>query len=365
MTPEFVKPKFTGPRFAGHTLPVDVARDLAAYEALLIELAKHLYLQEHPDRQRVPKGFSDVHLDIAGVGEGSAIPVLVLVVANALTLPGIDEHPYFSQARNLIAECIAAPESALPVAFPKELLSHFNQLGRSLRDGEALELERGEAAAPAVLNSDKRKKLVLAASQVYEREIELTGAIMEVDWEKSSFRLRLVDGSQAIIPMPESFHEKARQSGGRGRDYVCVKGVATYDSWEHMQRVIAVESLEVIKNYPLVAQFDGLAQLTEGWHDGQGKVPDRARLEVFSQNLIAFYPERLPLPSIVPTQEGNLLLEWETVGSPSVDVDLHTMLASFHAFGKGHEDVEMDFPLNHANDWPAFLAFLAEHVRMK
>ena len=44
MKTEFLKPRFTGARFDEHTLPVDVARDLAAYEELVIELAKHLWL---------------------------------------------------------------------------------------------------------------------------------------------------------------------------------------------------------------------------------------------------------------------------------------------------------------------------------
>ncbi|UUE99042.1 hypothetical protein NDY24_04165 [Xanthomonas hortorum pv. pelargonii] len=62
---DFSQPKFTGARFDEHTLPVDVARDLAAYERLIVELAKHLYLQEHPGRQRVPKGFeAGFRLDI-------------------------------------------------------------------------------------------------------------------------------------------------------------------------------------------------------------------------------------------------------------------------------------------------------------
>ena len=277
MIPKFVQPKFTGPRYENHTLPVDAMRDLAAYEALLIDLAKHLFLHDHPGRRRVPKGFSDMHLAIASVEEGSAKPVLALVAAASaspathaqLSLFDVGNSPssensYYTQARDLIAECIAAPESALPGEFPKELLSHFNHLGRSLREGEILELPRKDTAKTANLNLERRKNLVLAANAVYEREVELNGFIGEADWEKGTFRLRLADGSQTIVPMPESFYDRIRQSGGRSGDYVFVKGVAAYDSRERLQKVRAVESLEVIKNYSLAMQFDELAQLQAG-----------------------------------------------------------------------------------------------------
>ena len=361
----FVLPEFTGHRFDEHTLPVDVARDLAAYEALLIDLAKHLYFLDFPDRQRVPKGFSDFNLGIERIEAGSAIPVLALVATmGTASLPNIDPNPYFGKARDLIAECIAAPDGVLPTEFPKELLSHFNQLGRSLRDGEALKMTRGNAEK-AILNPERRKNLVLATSQVYEREVELCGSIGEADWKKSTFRLEQEDGSPFIIPMQASFHEKARKSGGRKRDYVFVKGVATYDSWDKLQRVIHVDSLEVIRNYPLVTRFEELALLVNGWHDGQGVAPDKEKLAAVARHLTDAYPEHLPLPTIVPTQDGNLLLEWQTDGYPSVDIELSSFTANFHAFKPNGEDVEKDFSLGNSHDWQPFLSFLSEHIRLE
>jgi hypothetical protein len=365
---KFAQPKFTGSRFDEHTLPVDVLRDLAAYESLLIDLAKHLYFLNNPDRQRTPKGFSDFHLGIENIEEGSAIPVLALVAASgALSLPGIETpNPYLTQARDLIAECVAASASstALPAQFPKKLLSHFNQIGRSLKEGEALELERNDATK-AVLNPEQRKRLVLAVSQVYEREVELYGSIGAADWKKSTFRLEQEDGGAVIVPMPESFHEKARESGGRKRDYVFVKGVATYDPWDRLQRVIYADSLEVIRNYPLVTRFEELAVLEDGWFDGEGYAPDKKRLATIAKHLTDTYPEHLPLPTIVPTPEGDLVLEWQTEDDPSVDIELSSFVASFHAFKPNGEDVEMEFPLENEHDWQPFLSFLSEHIRLE
>ena len=375
MNQNFIQPRFIGTRFESNTLPLDATRDLIAYEALLIELAKRLFLHDHPERQRVPKGFTDVHLAIVSVEKGSAKPVLALIAATALsaTSPQLslfdgeispsNENAYFTQARDLIAECIAAPDSALPEQFPKELLTHFNQLGRSLREGEALELPRKDTAQKAVLNPEKRKSLVLAANRVYEREVELSGFIEEGDWSKDTFRLRLSDGSQATLPMSKNFHDMIRQSGGRDRDYVFFKGIATYDSLERLQKVLNVESIEVIKNFPLAVQFEELAQLENGWYESQGIAPDANKLKGLSQKLTDLYPEYLPLPTIVPKQDGNLLLEWDADGDPSTDIDLGSMMASFHAFGLNGEDIEGDFPLSASKDFEPFFAFLSANIK--
>jgi hypothetical protein len=360
MKTEFIQPRFTGSRFNEHTLPVDMLRDLAAYESLLVELAKHLYKQEHPERQRVPKDFfSDFHLSIEQINEGSAILNLVLVVSGSLILP--DGVAYFERARDLVTECIEARET-LPQQFPKELLSHFNQFGRSLRDDETIELRRAGSEKTAILTPDRRKRLALAADQVYEREVELAGSIVEMDTEKMTFRLRLIDDKQAIIPVPESFRERVKQSLGRDQDYVIVKGIATYDSWDRLQKVISVEWLEVI-NFPLISRFIDLSLLKDGWHNGEGKALDRGKLNIVAQNLVCSYPERLPLPIIAPTPEGNLLLEWNTQGLPSIDICLSDMRASFHAFGQAEEDIEKDFSLNTASDWKDFFEFIANYFK--
>lgn len=365
----FAKPKFTGGRFTEHTLPVSVAGDLAAYEALLIDVAKHLYLTDHPERQRVPKGFTDVHLDIAHIEDGSTIPVLALIpavaIASQLSLFGgvTDQSQYFARARDLIAECIDAPSSSLPISFPKKALTHFNQLGRSLRADETLELDRVNSTQPAVLTSKKRKELVLAASAVYEREVELSGYIEEVDAHKSSLRLRLEDNITTLVSMPNDFLEQARQSLGNKHDRVFIKGIAQYDSHEVLQKIISYESIDIIKNYELVLSFERLSQINEGWFEGKGKALNSNDLQDIAQIMIQFYPEKLTLPSIVPTQDGNLLFEWQTENMPSVDIDLASKNASFHAFGEHDLDIERDFYLTTSENIDDFFAFLSQHIQ--
>ena len=123
--------------------------------------------------------------------------------------------------------------------------------------------------------------------------------------------------------------------------------------------------VDVIKNFPLMKRFDELAQLEANWYEGQGTAPDKNKLEIIAQKLTDSYPEHLPLPTIVPTQDGNLLLEWDTEGDPSTDIDLGSMKASFHAFGPRGEDIEADFDLSVEGSFETFFAFLSAHIRSR
>ena len=99
MKTTFCQPRVTGQRFDEHTLPVEVARDLAAYEALVIDLAKHLYKLENPKRERAPKGFAaNFRLDIQEIGDGSTKPLLAVVMSGMLALSN-SEPSHFERAR--------------------------------------------------------------------------------------------------------------------------------------------------------------------------------------------------------------------------------------------------------------------------
>lgn len=357
---EFLQPKFDGDRFDEHTLPLEVLRDLAAYEELVTELAKRLFLGEHLERQRVPKGFgSDFQLHLQRVDPGSARPLLSLVTSGMLAL-GVGDQPYFERARDLVSECIRAPENQLPADFPKDLLSLFNRFGRSLREGESLDM--GADGNAAILTPTKRKALVLAADQVYERDIELNGTIEEADFKSMTFRMRLLDGTKATVPIPENFAEKARTLNGRSRHLVTMHGVGNYDSWDKLQKVVEVESLSTQMNFEIANRLEEISALRDGWFDRAGRAPDSGALERISANLIAHYPEKLALPAIVPTPDGNLLLEWQSAGDPSVDLRLEQSMAEYHSFDQEGHDVERDFPLGNEAEWKALFDFLIRSI---
>ena len=355
MKTPFIQPRFDGDRFEDHTLPLEVTADLMAYQTLVVELAKLLYRADHSHRQRLPKGFgADFQLHIEKVDDGSARPLLSIVTAGTLALG--EGQPYFERARDLVELCIASPDGSLPADFPKDLLSHFNRLGRSLKEGEKMEL------GAATLTPYRRKHLVLAADKTYERDIEICGSIEEVDWKKSTFRLRSEDGKATNVPMAGHFHDDARKYGGKPRDLVSVKCSAAYDSYENLQRVIEVKQIDVQTNYKLFNRFEELAALEDGWLDGDGVAPDKQKLVCISEILVGSYPGDIPIPAIFPTPDGNLLLEWQLPGEPSCEIDLEAMVADFHIFSPNGDDFEHVHSLSDPSNALELMAYLSENL---
>ncbi len=111
----------------------------------------------------------------------------------------------------------------------------------------------------------------------------------------------------------------------------------------------------------LIARFDRLFALEDGWCEGHGVALDKTRLTFVAEKWGADYSDLIP-PFITPTPEGNLLFEWDMTGSPSVDLELASLRAEFHMLAPDGSDVERDFTLNTDDDWREFFGFLVENV---
>ena len=107
---EFLRPRLRGSRFDNGEIPLEVLVDLVALGEMVLEVAKWRFLKENPQRQRIPRGFTDsVNLKLTRVERGSATPVISI----APRKPGSDRtsFPYqrfFDQAREDIANAIDA-----------------------------------------------------------------------------------------------------------------------------------------------------------------------------------------------------------------------------------------------------------------
>lgn len=365
MITEFLKPRFDGPRFTEHTFPVELGRDLAAYKELIVELAKHLYLAEHHDRQRVPKGFEESFtLHLQQIEPGSARPVLSLVTAGVLALQG-GGGGYFERARDLVAETVGAMDDnqPIPAAFPKHLLDYFNAFGRSLRDDESVGLPRA-GAPPAILTPARRRALVLSAKKVYTKDVDFIGVIGETDWERHTFRLRLPDGNAVVAPLPETFDELARTAGGRDRTLVQVRGVGIYDAWDRLQKLSETHHLELLPNQALSAQIEGLATVEDGWIEGAGRGPDKEQLTWVGDRLISTFPADLPYPHLAPTPEGGLFVEWiESSWRISAEIALPAHHCEVQAVNTSTGAVA-DTTLNMDDDnaWEELYSFVRNHL---
>lgn len=147
---------------------------------------------------------------------------------------------------------------------------------------------------------------------------------------KFTFRLRTLDGERITVPMPKAFHTMAGRLGGKERHLLTFSSVATYDSWDKLQKVIEAEAFEVQFNYELATRFEEIRALQDGWFDGLGLAPDAERLDGVAEQFVQAYPEKISLPALVPTPEGDLLLEWDLPGQATVKVLGEGLLETLH-----------------------------------
>lgn len=314
----FARLRLTGGRFDGDGMPVETLAELGQYRELVIGVARAMFLSEHPERKRVPRGFVDrLQLRLQTVEEGSAMPVLERPASDGTLLTPDDE---FTRARDAIEDAVktADADEPPPVGFPSEALVLFNRFGQTLRPDEAIELRRGTASAGARYTPETRKRLVLRQKRTYQEELHGIGWISEVDGNGMSCRIRLRLGPSTPVPAPldEVIFGPVKdvlEPNGEGPP-VWVSGVGVFDSERGLIRFDSVHDVSVLDEPEDLASIDNrldeIASLNTGWLDGEGARPDRNALARASRLLADLLSFEVPRPRIFPTPEGGVQAEW-------------------------------------------------------
>lgn len=357
MTP-FLEPRMDGGRFESHTIPLEVLKDLAALESMLVEVAKWHYFKANPDKQRCPNGFTNgVSLRLEGVDEGSAIPKIVLVTA--LTFLAVGSEHYFNQARASIIAAIDAAQHNEPLKdhLPEHLLSGFDRIGRSLHDDEFIEFNPTNRERPARLDKETRHKLVLASSKVkeYTEDVVLRGLIVGVDIEKSNFKLKLMDGQTAYGPITPQHHDKILEAltGCEAGVKVKVQGIGIFNRYELLKSIESIEHLSILPPRDIGARLDEFRNLKAGWFDGIGATFKGKTLDWLTGRFDEAYEDNLPLPYLYPTPQGGVRAEWRLSNyEASLEVDLTTYHGEWVSFEKqGTDETEMQLDLSGDEGW--------------
>jgi len=365
---DFLRPRLVGARFDGHAIPLEFLKDLAVLEEMIVEVAKWRFLQAHPGRHRSPRGFTDgISLKLTGIEEGSAIPVISLVIA-ANTLFAPENQVYFEEARNAVVSAISAAEKNTAVVqfLPEKTLSYFDRMGRSLRDGEAIEFTTPTHTVPARLTKETRRRLVLASSNVNEltEETTIRGAVPEADQDDMSFEIQLMDGQKIPAPIATPHMETILDAfnGYKRGVRVLVDGVGKFNRNGRLQGFESIEHVNLLDPLDVGGRLDELRVMKDGWLDGKGLAPAPAGLDWLANAFEERYPEDLPLPFLYPTAEGGIQAEWShDPNEVSIEIDLASKTGEWHLLSMQTQTEETrSLKLDQDNDWKWLIARIRE-----
>lgn len=354
MKTEFLKPRLIGARFEEHSIPLEVLKDWAAFEGLIVEAARWLYLEEFPKRKRTPRGFAQsFSLHLGGIFQGSAIAVIECSNAPGTLTPDAFSV-WFEKARDRILQTIEAASRGQPVddLLPKSLLAYFDQFGRSLRDDEKVEFTRHATQAKVIYDNRVRKTLVLKSATVYRTEESIRGSMSELNLENRTFTLKLIGGEKVIGYFSEELRDAAHGAlGAYGESLVLVEGAVVRDQSDSPKRVEQVTRIEPLDALDVPARLEELSFIRDGWFNGEGVKPSPSGLAWLARAWSDNWPEYTPLPYTYPTLFGGVQFEWSfSRSSISVEVDLTKQVAEFLAANTGNGEIVEEFHLDLTNE---------------
>ena len=350
---EFLRPRLHGARFEDGSVSLEILGELAALRELVIEVARWRFLKENPSRQRSPRWFNKIDLKLTGISRGSAVPVISLVPDERFFgARPLWYHRFYERAREDIVDAIGAAESNDSQLhskrhFPSHFLTHFNRIGRSLRDGEWIEFITPTRREPVRLTKRSRLRLLHWASMREISPVIFRGVVSEADRARMTFELQPVYGPKISGPIPVEYLETVMTAFNRYDlgERVMVEGVGHIDWGSRTSRLESVARVRLLAPLDVPARLDEFRALKDGWLEGDGRAPDHAGLDWLSESFERLYPEDIPLPHTYPTPKGGVEMEW-SFGSQSVilEIDLEKRHGDWLRFDK-ESDEEDSFEL--------------------
>ncbi|MCX2453650.1 hypothetical protein OQX61_20430 [Pedobacter sp. PLR] len=366
----FLSPRLTGKRFDDHSVPVDILQDFAALQELLIELAKNIYLEDNPKRKRVPKGFTEgVTLNLDKIEDGSAI-LNFFLATSLLTSPilGEDSHAYtyFEKAKNRVIAVVAAAEKGEDIrsVLPVKYLTYFNRIGRNLKDDESIYLNPSTSSNGVKLNKSTRNKIVLSVSSdsTYTDNFAITALITSINKVDKNFTL-IIDGQRITAKLDHTNFKTVITTFTEfySNTYVSIEGEGLYNRNDKLIKINSITTMDILDPLDVSLRLSELSKLKDGWYNHEGIAPKEANLIKFENLFKESFSESLPLPTIFPTLEGNIQLEW-TLGTKeiSLEVNLDDFNAEFMSVDVNSDDViEEIIHLTKKTEWNKLTKYLS------
>lgn len=315
--------KLKGGRFEKAGFPVRGLIELERLDELIRTVAKALWRRDHPDRVRVPKDFTAAFdLRLTRVDPGSVVPILERPVVDED--PGLFPAPspdYFEQSIEVIEEAFAGivANLELPPDFPDTAAAVMARFGSSFTDDERA-VFRASGADPVEYSSTIRNKFFGSVRLgLLSQDGSRVGRVSALDVDEQTFTFAGLDSSkvQGVFTDPQRWadlHEVLKHESKTC--WVRLQGSFRHrpDSSVHsIADVEAIEVFDVPTDKAWTRRLLELADLQDNWIE-DGEAISTPSLE-FARDLLqkdALWAEGVP--SIFPTPQGGVQLEWISRG---------------------------------------------------
>ncbi|MFJ7127322.1 hypothetical protein [Streptomyces sp. NPDC098101] len=310
--------RLRGGRYEQHGLPVEVLSEFARYERLVVDVAKALYMQRHPQRQRAPRQFSRFNLRLAGVRSGSVVPVLVMPQDSEAALFQTDDADVFDEARILIQTALRSvgQGSGIPPKFPVQALREFARFGRSLQEAEFISFDEGTPNAAVYSRGIRQSIQELASFERFEVETLVVGQVIGVAADEGTFKVRLARNGRVIVGRfsSDDIIPDLRQylDVSALAPTVAVSAVAIQSTAGEIIEIQDVLGIEPVLPSDWSERLAELQKLENGWLEGSGEGIARKVLRQAESLLLELLDSGASRPYIYPTEKGGVQLEWSS-----------------------------------------------------
>ncbi len=249
---EVVKLRFKGERFRDHALDLTALTELRQFQRIVAETAKALWRAANPDRERLPAHFEDrARLCLRRIDAGSAIAPLEVWVDDEGQADLWDVEPKeVKEAVSLARDVFDHLDRDLPLPdrFPKELVSEYEEFGKTLDPTEEVEFEPVEPQPRAArVNSRNRERLTRFLESPHSSTVEIVGHVLEADVRQQRFQV-WVDERTVVVATFTQDQEELVTSALKGHRSlrIRVRGVAAVSPQGRPARFTSIDEIQLL-----------------------------------------------------------------------------------------------------------------------
>lgn len=350
---EIFTPRYEGDRFNEHRLPLDLIEDLTVFQEMTIEMAKVIYKEKNQGRERIPKDFTKgISFELENIAEGSTIPKIVLITAMNGLFPQ-ENLAYFEEAKDRIIEVVqsAADDTNINSHAPDLVLKYFSRFGKKLGEDEFIEFNPyGEKKAK--FTRESRKKIIKASSKAneYNEDVKLRGLISEMDFQKMSFTIDLLNGQRLTSSYDPEYQEILKGAlfsfTERIQKKISISSSVRFNKTDNIIKIESVESISDLEDLDVPFRLEEISYLKKGWFDSDSESFNMTHLNWLSTEFDDKFDPKLPLPFTFPTPNSDIQFEW-SLNNIEADllVDLENKTGTLSIL-KIDSDEEFTFDLN-------------------